>query len=175
MRSLFQTVKTEAPAPEPVPEFVRIAHDRLRETRTIPGAELAEWRSRGWSVVPYGAMPNDGGTPYRDADITDPALDDRALWPRDAVRAAGSQAGQWAVMTSFARQALDTAADQLAARIQRPRIPRENMKGGNLTPSAVRAADMAQNAIVAESVVMLWQDVDELKAQIAALTAGRKN
>lgn len=175
MRNLFQTTKAAPPeAPAPPPSTVRMAHDGERVIRTVPYGEVPEYRARGFREVPNGAVPDDG-TPYRDAD-TDPDPETRDLWPVAIVQRPGNgQLQQWVTKLGLSRDALDDAATTLAKRINRPPLPRDLSKQGDLPASAAYACDVGQAAITAEAVVRLAAEVDRLSVEVAALRNAAKN
>jgi hypothetical protein len=159
-----QTEESEGPAPD---SPLRVLNDQTRDHRTIRYEEWPEYRSRGYCQLPEGMPAVLHGNVVPEHDPA--AAEDRDLFAPIAALATAGQREQWAAREALARKALDAAADQLAARIGRPRIPREHMGGGGMPASAVYAADLAQAAITAESVAKLAAEIDALHVAVAAL------
>lgn len=150
---LFQTQPAEPAPPEAAPTIVKVFADQTRDFQEIAYPDLQEFQSRGYRLLP----------PHTNReDLPQPAPESRAIYPTVENMTASSQQGLWANKEHYARQALDAAADQLAARIGRPPIQRPR-HGGKREASAIRADDLAQSAITAEAVVKLTERVDALE------------
>lgn len=95
------------------------------------------------------------------------------MWPAEQAARQGSQTGVRAWRTAVARQSLDHSANTVAEYIGRPAVTtaRANNRGGPLQASAVRASDFLALAYFGECLQKLLPEVQELRAQVAALTA----
>jgi hypothetical protein len=76
--------------------------------------------------------------------------------------------GHLASWESDARARLITAADTLAHRLSRPAFDQEARTARDPLPTAKSVGDLELTAPLAEAVVRLTEEVDELRVQLAA-------
>lgn len=166
MHYLGSTAPPDAPATGPV-LVAKGDRTQIVKAEQLPEHEVAGWR--------YAGVPSAEQVAAADTSLsvaTPPAEAPGDLWPAsELARYAVSQRGNWAFKAAKSRQALDDAADQLAAYIGRGSLHelRANSTGGPLAPSAVRAADLAGAAYTAEAAVLLLERVTALEHEVAAL------
>lgn len=158
--------RSRTPAPEPKPSAdtpLRAFHDGTRDYQEITLADWPEYRSRGYRQL----APHE-----RREDLPAPVERGRAIFPPLELMSVAGQTGIWLAKEIAARDHLNTYANRLAERIDRPPVPRPGL-GGKRQPSPVRAADLAQAAITAEATALLWEEVDSLREQVNALQAAQ--
>lgn len=162
----LQRTPSQQDVEPPLPERVWVINDQSLDAQEIGRDDWGDFQSRGYRLAPFGSSPIAFGQPVP------PATDDPAdLWPLPMIeRAGGSQIGIWLTKLHAARKAKDEAVFTLTQRIGRKPI-RINSQGQqrDLPASPQYAVDVAQEAFLAEAVVALAADVDNLKAEVAAL------
>lgn len=161
--------RSRAPAPEPEPETpadtrLRVFHDGDRLYEEIAYGDWPAYRIRGYRQLAPHEKPD---------DLPQFTPRGRAIIPPQGALRSTTQTGQWAEKEEAAREHLDTFAARLAERIDRPPVPRAQLRRGERAPSPARAGDIAQAALTAEAACMLFDLVDSLQGQIRALQAAQ--
>lgn len=157
--------RSRTPAPEPKPPAdapLRVYHDSDRLYEEITYGDWPAFRSRGYRQLAPHEKPD---------DLPQFTPRGRAIIPPQGALRATTQTGQWAETESAAREHLDTFAARLAERLDRPPVPRAQLRRGERAPSPARAGDIAQAALTAEAACVLFELVDSLQGQIGALQA----
>jgi hypothetical protein len=80
--------------------------------------------------------------------------------------------GHLATWESDARTRLITAADTLAHRLGRPAFNTEARAARDPVPTAKSVGDLELTATLAEAVVRLTEELDELRVQLASRNGG---
>lgn len=159
--------ETQAPEPPPIApgDTVRVYQDRDRLYAEIPYADWPQYQARGFRQL---------AAHERESDLPAPIERGRDIFGPLALLGASGQTGIWAAKENAAREHLNTHADMLAARIDRPPLPRQLPLMGKRAPHPARAVEIAQAAITAEATALLWEEVDSLREEVAALRAELK-
>lgn len=159
----------ETPAPDPptpaADDSIRVYQDRDRLYAEIPYADWPQYQARGFRQL----APHE-----RESDLPAPVDRGRSIFPPLALLGGSGQTGMWAARENAAREHLSTHADLLAARIDRPPMPRQLPLMGKRPPHPARAVEIAQAAITAEATALLWDELDSLREEVAALRAALK-